>query len=190
MKVIFDITNVIPGKNDTSGIWVYASRLLSELDEMAATQDIEIICLKNSLNSNIRFSNIILIDCDVKYDNVFQRIHWVHIRLPKLCKRYRADLLHRLVPDMPIFNYSKSVRTLQDLMFNFYLNNKNYAQSDQFESEAKFQILNANSRYRPVNLHTMLDPSENLPSDPSLSKNDSSNKFSLILKEDKSFMNS
>jgi hypothetical protein len=160
MRVIFDITNLLPGKDDSGGgIWVYASRLLSELDEMAVDKDLEIICLKNKRNPIQHLKNIELLDFDLKYENFLHRMHWLHVRLPKICKRYKADLLHRVVPEMPLFNYCKSARTLQDLMFNFYLNNKNTFQSGLTYNKAKFQILNANTRHVSFTSNTVINNS-------------------------------
>ncbi len=160
MRVIFDITNVIPGKGGAGGgIWVYASRLLAELDDMAAENDLEVICLKNRLNTNLHLKNIEVVDFDVKSQNILHRMHWLHIRLPKICKKYKADLLHRVVPEMPVFNYCKSVCTLHDLMFNFYLSNKDMNRSLSFMEKAKFQVLNAKTRHAVHSSDAVIVPS-------------------------------
>lgn len=160
MKVIFDITNIIPGNGGAGGgIWVYASRLLAELDLMAATKSFEVICLKNSKNQNLELSNIRIIDIELNSKSLIHRMYWLHVRLPRLCKKFNADLLHRVVPEMPMFNYCKSVCTLHDLMFNFYLSNKDMNRSLSFMDRAKFQVLNIKTKMAVNNSDAVIVPS-------------------------------
>lgn len=122
MKVLIDISNIIPGKGGSGGgVAVYANNLLEQLDQLIEGSSTSIICIKNVNNSTKPFKNIRVLETSYNTSNLLSRLIWLNIYLPFYCLRNRAAVLHRVVPELPLIKVCKYICTLHDLMYRFHL---------------------------------------------------------------------
>ncbi|MEP6583500.1 MAG: glycosyltransferase [Ginsengibacter sp.] len=124
--ICIDISNVVPGKGGTGGgISTYAINLVKNIDTILDNdKSLTVYCIKNSEFAGLsEMRNIIIKNVKVNNSNFFLRLFWLHIRLPLFCKRYKINLLHRIVPELPLIKVCRYIITLHDFMFDFYLQN-------------------------------------------------------------------
>ena len=122
MKVLIDISNIIPGKGGAGGgVAVYADNLLEALDNLIIHSEDSFTCFKNCNNNNRRYKSIKVIETSYKTTNLLVRLNWLNIYLPFYCLKNKISVLHRVVPELPFIKVCKHVCTLHDLMYRFHL---------------------------------------------------------------------
>lgn len=122
MRILIDISNIIPGKGGAGGgVSVYADNLLEELDYLIENSTDSIICFKNHNNNNKIYKNIKVIETFYETDQLLDRLKWLNIYLPFYCLKHKITVLHRAVPELPFIKVCKYVCTLHDLMYRFHL---------------------------------------------------------------------
>ncbi len=122
MKVLIDISNIIPGKGGSGGgVAVYANNLLEQLDLLIEDSPVSIVCIKNKNNVSKTYRNIKALATSYNTSNFFTRLLWLNIYLPFYCLKNKISLLHRVVPELPLIKVGKYICTLHDLMYRFHL---------------------------------------------------------------------
>ncbi len=122
MKVLVDISNIIPGKGGSGGgVAVYANNLLEQLDLLIEGSDNSILCVKNKNNNTKTYKNIKVLETSYNTSNLLSRLVWLNIYLPFYCLKNRILVLHRVVPELPLIKVCKYICTLHDLMYRFHL---------------------------------------------------------------------
>lgn len=122
MRILIDISNIIPGKGGAGGgVSVYADNLLEELDNLIGESKDFILCFKNQSNNNKVYKNIKVVETSYETTNFLSRLIWLNIYLPFHCIKNKAAVLHRVVPELPFIKVCKYVCTLHDLMYRFHL---------------------------------------------------------------------
>lgn len=122
MRILIDISNIIPGKGGAGGgVAVYADNLLAELDQLIEGSKDSIICFKNHNNNSKIYKNIKVIETSYKTDQLIGRLKWLNIHLPFYCVKHKITVLHRAVPELPFIKVCKYICTLHDLMYRFHL---------------------------------------------------------------------
>jgi len=122
MRILIDISNIIPGKGGAGGgVAVYADNLLEELDHLLDNSKDSVICFKNFNNNNKIYNNIKVVETSYNTTNLLERLKWLNIYLPFYCLKYKIEVLHRVVPELPFIKVCKYVCTLHDLMYRFHL---------------------------------------------------------------------
>lgn len=127
-KVCIDVTNISPGKGGAGGgIATYAKNLLLGLEELLKEpeySELEIIAIGHfGFLKDLNLNRVQKIFKDVNNQSFFERNYWLHISLPQLLRKNKIEVLHRVIPELPIVKSSKYVMTLHDFMFDFYLEN-------------------------------------------------------------------
>lgn len=162
MRILIDIGNIIPGKGGAGGgIWVYAHALLTELDQLEWPEGWEIFCLKHKDNTVFSARRIQLIDA-AGQDGPVQRLIDVQLRLPVLCRRLKIDLVHRVIPELPVFNSVRQVCTLHDFMFRHYLESPELRRYMRTGEKAKFRIFSLLTRLACIRADRILVPTQTI----------------------------
>lgn len=150
MKTIcLDLTNIIPGVGGAGGgIATYGRSIVNGLDailvenpEFCAKYKI-IVLLNQRTRKNLKFKKIRSLYFNVNNQNIIDRMIWLNFRLPKYLKKAKVDLLHRVVSELPYRKVCKTVVTVHDFMFDFYLEDSNFSKYLKFKEVIKFRILN------------------------------------------------
>ncbi len=123
MKTIcIDSVTIIPGRSSAGGgIWTYARNVLLELDRLLENEnEVKIIVFVNS-SFDVALKNIEVVPVNANTEKLLSRLKYVHFTLPALCKKYHADVLHKLATEVPFYYRGKLVLTIHDLIFDFYI---------------------------------------------------------------------
>jgi len=139
MKIIgIDAATIIPGKGGAGGgIWIYTKNILIALDQLLEyEQEISIKVFANK-TFDLEFKHIDIVRIDADTEKLLNRLKYVHIMLPRLCKKLHVDVLHKLATEVPFFYKGSMVVTIHDLIINFYLKKKYYGKN-------LFQLLKLN----------------------------------------------
>lgn len=150
MKTIcLDLTNIIPGVGGVGGgIATYGKSIVLGLDALLTenpelSSKYKIIVLLNHRNKQtLKFNKIRTRYFYVNNQNIIDRMIWLNFRLPSYLKKTKVDLLHRLVSELPFRKVCKTVVTVHDFMFDFYLKDSNFSKYLKFKEIIKFRILN------------------------------------------------
>ena len=126
-KICIDISNIVPGKGGSGGgIATYSLHLIKSLDQACDTGNLFICCIKNiNFTGFEECQNIQFINTSLNTQNFILRFFWIQIYLPFFCIRYKINLLHRVTPELPLIKFCRYICTLHDLMFDYYISNKN-----------------------------------------------------------------
>lgn len=144
-RICIDVTNIVPGLGGAGGgISTYSKNLIAGLDNILESieEEVEIIVvghpefLKKNEVKNVTISYQI-----VNNQSFFSRFYWLNFSLPRFLKENQVDVLHRVVPELPIFTNTKSMFTLHDFMFDFYLSNERLGRYLGIKQKLKFRIL-------------------------------------------------
>lgn len=127
-KICVDVTNITPGKGGAGGgITTYAKRLLLELDLLLKNpvySHLEVVAVGNSgFLKSLNLGQVQTIYKDVNNQSFFGRNFWLQISLPLFLRKNKIQVLHRIIPELPLISTAKYVMTLHDFMFDFYLEN-------------------------------------------------------------------
>lgn len=127
-KICIDVTNISPGKGGAGGgIATYAKNLLLGLDELlkkSEFSELEILAIGHSgFLGNLKLIRIQKVIEDVNNQSFVARNYWLHFSLPQFLRKNKIQILHRVIPELPLVKESKYVMTLHDFMFDFYLEN-------------------------------------------------------------------
>lgn len=133
MSVIgIDVATIIPGKGGTGGgIWTYAKNVLMALDDLVENESgIKVKVFVNKA-FDLNLKHIDVIRTDLNTEPLINRLRYVHLVLPRLCKRFHVDVLHKLATEVPFFYRGSVIVTIHDFMSDFYLE-KGYYRNDLF----------------------------------------------------------
>jgi len=147
--ICLDLTNIIPGVGGVGGgiatygksLVVGLDGLLTEKPDLLAQYNL-IVLLNERNNQNFQFENVKFYNFKVNNQSLLSRMIWLHLRLPNFLKKSKVDLLHRVVSELSFKKVCKTVVTIHDFMFDFYLKESNYSKYLKFKEVVKFQILN------------------------------------------------
>lgn len=161
MKILIDIAPMIPGKGGAGGgIWVYTRSLLLELDALAWPEGWEIYCLKHKDNTALPVSRIRILETTADTDGILNRLKWVHLTLPAICRKHGIDVLHRVIPELPLFGKTKTVCTLHDFMFRHYLEDPELRKYLSFAEKVKFRIFSLITAHACARAHRIIVPTQ------------------------------
>ena len=127
ITVGIDVATITPGKGGSGGgIWIYAKNVLSLLDELLANEpDLSIKVFVNS-SFDLTLNHIQIVPVNTKTGGLLNRMRYVNVKLPSLCRQYQVDVLHKLATEVPLFYRGKMVVMIHDLIIGFYLKHKYY----------------------------------------------------------------
>lgn len=110
------------GKGGTGGgVWRYAERLLQHLDKVPPEDGLELLVYANR-GQELRYSNIEVRVIGDGVRSTFGRFMWVHWTLPRMCRRDKVSVLHKLATEVPLDQRRIAVvATIHDFMSEFQL---------------------------------------------------------------------
>ncbi|MGB3869973.1 MAG: glycosyltransferase family 1 protein [Flavobacteriales bacterium] len=120
-RILIDLVPIRPGVGGSgSGIWTHARHLVQELDRVDL-QDMEIHCLITPAHRPFfkELHNIHLHEYKELGGGVLPRLLWIHVRLPVICGRLNAKVLHKLATETPLFLGAERVTTVHDFFNEF-----------------------------------------------------------------------
>lgn len=160
-KICIDISNIIPGKGGSGGgIATYALNLIIGLNQINKVNEFNIYCIKHA--DFVGFdncNNIKIINIRRKRKNIFYEIYFTNIFLPFFCIFKKIDLLHRVTPELPLIKVCKYICTLHDLMFDFYLSNKELKSFLNLKEIIKFHVFRLVAKHATYVSDTIIVPS-------------------------------
>ncbi|MEO7080331.1 MAG: glycosyltransferase family 1 protein [Flavobacteriales bacterium] len=120
-RIVIDLVPIRPGVGGSgSGIWTHARHLVQELDRLDL-QDLEIHCLITPSHRPFfaELRNIHLHEFKELGQGILPRLLWIHARLPLICGRLKAKVLHKLATETPLFLAARRVTTVHDFFNEF-----------------------------------------------------------------------
>ncbi|MDI1323398.1 MAG: glycosyltransferase family 1 protein [Algoriphagus sp.] len=163
-RICVDVTNISPGKGGAGGgITTYAKNLLLGLDylvENSDYSDLEIVAIGHSeFLEGLKLQRIKTVHRKVNNQSFVKRNFWLHISLPLFLKKNHFQILHRVIPELPVFKTARYVMTLHDFMFDFYLENPVLKKYLGLTNQLKFLFLRSLMRKSVDNHDCILVPS-------------------------------
>ncbi|WP_373399039.1 glycosyltransferase [Algoriphagus halophilus] len=144
-RICIDVTNIVPGLGGAGGgISTYSKNLILGIDQLldSAEEKVEMLVVGHpEFLKKIEIKNMTVEYKVVNNQSFFSRFYWLNFSLPKFLKDHQVDVLHRVIPELPIFPNTKSMFTLHDFMFDFYLSNKRLGRYLGFKEKLKFRVL-------------------------------------------------
>ncbi|MDR7131764.1 glycosyltransferase involved in cell wall biosynthesis [Algoriphagus sp. 4150] len=148
-NICIDLTNIVPGKGGAGGgIATYGRELILGIDELLGnSEDLRseykvTVLLNTDTYKNLPLQNLNRHYFAVNNQNLFARMYWLHVRLPRFLKQQKMDLLHRILSEMPIRKVCNYAVTVHDFMFEFYLSRPEYVKYLGTKERLKFRLLN------------------------------------------------
>lgn len=162
VSICIDLTNIIPGKGGSGGgIATYSINLVRHLDGLVEDIGLTVYCLKNSRYDGLDdLKNIQVINFSLNNDNLFSRMFWLNVRLPRFCKSHNIGLLHRTIPELPIIKVCKYMVTMHDFMFDLYLDHPHLKRYLSAKNLFKFYFLRHLSRRAISSSDKIIVPAE------------------------------
>lgn len=166
-KICLDVTNISPGKGGAGGgIATYAKNLLLGLDGLlkdSDTPEVTMIAIGHrEFLGGLKLGRIQKVYVNVDNQSFVKRNYWLHISLPLFLRKNRIQVLHRVIPELPMVKSSKYVMTLHDFMFDFYLENPALKKYLGKVNQLKFLFLRMLMRMGVSNHDVILVPSSSI----------------------------
>ncbi|MBN3518781.1 glycosyltransferase [Algoriphagus lutimaris] len=144
-RICIDVTNIVPGLGGAGGgISTYSKNLISGIDQLldSTEEGVEMMVIGHpDFLKKIEIKNMTVEYKVVNNQSFFSRFYWLNFSLPRFLKERQVDILHRVIPELPIFPNTKSMFTLHDFMFDFYLSNERLGKYLGFKEKLKFRVL-------------------------------------------------
>ncbi|WP_026969093.1 glycosyltransferase family 4 protein [Algoriphagus terrigena] len=166
-RICLDVTNISPGKGGAGGgITTYAKNLLLGLDNLlkdAESQKVDMLAIghKDFLR-DLKLDRIQKVYRNVDNQSFVKRNYWLHVSLPSYLRKNQIQVLHRVIPELPLVKSSKYVMTLHDFMFDFYLETPALKKYLGNVNQLKFLFLRMLMRLGVSNHDTILMPSSSI----------------------------
>lgn len=122
-KIFIDLATIYAGVGGSGGgIWSYAKNFIINLDNSDRINDksIKYYVLVNK-EFNVELKNINILRYNINLKRIFNRLFYVHVMLPWICKKKKATLLHKLASEIPFFLTTDIIITIHDFMNEFYM---------------------------------------------------------------------
>lgn len=163
-KICVDVTNISPGKGGAGGgIATYAKNLLLGLDSLLENSDyseLEMVVFGHSeFLGSLKLERIKTINKNVNNQSFLERNFWLHVSLPLFLRKNKIQVLHRVIPELPLVKTARYVMTLHDFMFDFYLENTVLKKYLGLANHLKFLFLRLLMRKSVSNHDCILVPS-------------------------------
>jgi glycosyltransferase involved in cell wall biosynthesis len=121
-RVAIDVYPMAAGKGGTGGgVWRYAERLLRNLDHLVGEDGPELLVYASKAQG-LKYNNIEVREIGDGFSSKSGRFLWVHWTLPRMCRRDKVTVLHKLATEVPLDQRGIAVvATIHDFMSEFQL---------------------------------------------------------------------